>query len=179
MLDLSKLPEVAPDFNLEELFEAGMHFGHPRRKWHPKMAPYIYMEKNGVHIFDLEKTAAQLKVAYNVVHHLASQGKKVVVVGTKRGDIEQGITAESQVELDLVRGAKELLDKMRRGDDQVELALRLADAADVAEDRLAEKRDETTVTKPKKEMQTKTCSECGLTIKSSARFCSRCGNATL
>ena len=84
MLDLSKVPDKAPDFNLEELFEAGMHFGHPRRKWHPKMAPYIYMEKNGMHIFDLEKTAEQLKIAYNLVYHLASEGKKVIIVGTKR-----------------------------------------------------------------------------------------------
>ena len=84
MTDLTKLPDKAPDFDLGELFEAGMHFGHPKRKWHPKMHPWIYMEKNGVHIFDLEKTAAQLKIAYNLVHNLAVQGKKVVVVGTKR-----------------------------------------------------------------------------------------------
>jgi len=84
MIDLSKLPDKAPDFDLAVLFEAGMHFGHPKRKWHPKMKPWIYMEKNGVHIFDLEKTASQLKLAYNLVFDLASQGKKVVMVGTKR-----------------------------------------------------------------------------------------------
>ena len=84
MIDLTKVPDKSPDFDLGDLFEAGMHFGHPKRKWHPKMKPWIYMEKNGVHIFDLEKTASQLKLAYNLVYDLARQGKKVVMVGTKR-----------------------------------------------------------------------------------------------
>jgi small subunit ribosomal protein S2 len=61
-----------------------MHFGHQSAKWHPKMKEYIYMEKDGVHIFDLAKTAEQLRVAYNYVYELGKTGKKVIFVGTKR-----------------------------------------------------------------------------------------------
>jgi small subunit ribosomal protein S2 len=84
MLDTASLPDKAPDFDLLALLEAGAHFGHQKAKWSPKMAPYIYMEKDGVHIFDLEKTAAQLQVAYNFAYQLGKQGKTMIVVGTKR-----------------------------------------------------------------------------------------------
>lgn len=84
MQDYSNLPQVAPDFDLEALFEAGCHFGHRTKRWHPKMEPYIYTHKNGVHIFDLAKTADQLKHAYNFLHQLGSQGKSVIFVGTKK-----------------------------------------------------------------------------------------------
>ena len=63
MTDLKNLPQVAPEISLEELFEAGVHYGHQSKKWHPKMAEWVYAEKDGVHIFDLEKTAAQLQKA--------------------------------------------------------------------------------------------------------------------
>ncbi len=84
MTDYSKLPDVAPDYDLRDLLEAGMHFGHQSAKWHPKMAEYLHMEKNGVHIFDLAKTAEQLKLAYNYLYDLGKNGKKVLFVGTKR-----------------------------------------------------------------------------------------------
>ncbi|MFZ5376753.1 MAG: 30S ribosomal protein S2 [Patescibacteria group bacterium] len=84
MTDFSKLPNHAPDYDLQQLLEAGCHFGHQKRKWHPKMAEYIYMEKNGVHIFDLVKTAAQLQTAYNYAYQLGKEGKTVIFVGTKR-----------------------------------------------------------------------------------------------
>lgn len=78
------LPDKAPDFDLRELLEAGVHFGHQSQKWHPKMAEYIYMAKDGIHIFDLAKTAEQLTKAYNYAYYLGSQGMSLVMVGTKR-----------------------------------------------------------------------------------------------
>lgn len=84
MIDFSKLPNKAPDYDLESLLEAGCHFGHQKRKWHPKMAEYIYAEKDGVHIFDLAKTAEQLKKAYNYVYQLGKEGKNIIIIGTKR-----------------------------------------------------------------------------------------------
>lgn len=74
----------APEFDLQELLEAGCHFGHKASKWHPKMAEYIYGEKDGVHLFDLVKTAEQLTIAYNMVYNLAKEGKTFLMVGTKR-----------------------------------------------------------------------------------------------
>lgn len=84
MIDFSTLPDKAPDYDLTVLLEAGMHFGHSSAKWHPKMKDYIYMEKDGVHIFDLAKTAEQLKKAYNYLYSLGQNGKNVIFVGTKR-----------------------------------------------------------------------------------------------
>lgn len=83
-LDPSALPDKAPQYDLRELLEAGVHFGHQIQKWHPKMAEYIYMEKDGVHIFDLAKTAEQLRLAYNYLYDLGQKGKTVIFVGTKR-----------------------------------------------------------------------------------------------
>ncbi len=83
-IDVSKLPQKAPEVDLEQLLEAGCHFGHQSKRWHPKMADFIYMEKNGVHIFDLAKTAAQMQAAYNYAFELGKTGKTLVVVGTKR-----------------------------------------------------------------------------------------------
>jgi small subunit ribosomal protein S2 len=83
-INTSGLPEKAPEYDLMTLFEAGCHFGHQKSKWHPKMSEYIYTEKNGVHIFDLAKTAAQLQLAYNFIYDQASKGKKMVMVGTKK-----------------------------------------------------------------------------------------------
>jgi small subunit ribosomal protein S2 len=82
--DVSNLPNHAPEFDLTELLEAGVHFGHQSSKWHPRMKEWIYMEKDGVHIFDLAKTAAQLQQAYNAAYELGKTGKTLVIVGTKR-----------------------------------------------------------------------------------------------
>jgi small subunit ribosomal protein S2 len=84
MLDLTNLPQVAPEYDLRDLLEAGCHFGHQSRRWHPKMAKWIYTEKDGVHIFDLAKTAAQLQIAYNYAYQLGKNGKNLIVVGTKK-----------------------------------------------------------------------------------------------
>lgn len=78
------LPNHAPEYDLTELLEAGVHFGHQSSKWHPRMKQWIYMEKDGVHIFDLAKTAVQLQQAYNVAYELGKSGKTLVIVGTKR-----------------------------------------------------------------------------------------------
>lgn len=69
---------------LEELLEAGCHFGHQARRWHPKMRRYIWAERDGVHILDLEKTQKLLSEACELVSHLAAEGKTVVFLGTKR-----------------------------------------------------------------------------------------------
>lgn len=70
--------------NFEQLLEAGVHFGHLKRKWNPAMAPYIFMERNGIHIIDLYKTVAKIDEAAEVMKNLAKQGKKVLFVATKK-----------------------------------------------------------------------------------------------
>ena len=70
--------------NFETLLEAGCHFGHLKRKWNPAMAPYIFMERNGIHIIDLYKTVAKVDEAAEVMKNLAKQGKKVLFVATKK-----------------------------------------------------------------------------------------------
>lgn len=72
------------DVSLEELMEAGCHFGHQARRWHPKMAPYIWGEKDGVHIFDLDKTRKSILEAVDMVRRLAQEGKSIIFVGTKK-----------------------------------------------------------------------------------------------
>lgn len=69
---------------LAELLEAGVHFGHQARRWNPKMFPYIYTERNGIHIIDLVQTAQLLTEAYNLVEKAAEEKKNILFVGTKR-----------------------------------------------------------------------------------------------
>ena len=68
----------------DQLLEAGCHFGHLKRKWNPAMAPYIFMERNGIHIIDLYKTAAKVEEAANALKQIAKSGKKVLFVATKK-----------------------------------------------------------------------------------------------
>jgi small subunit ribosomal protein S2 len=68
----------------EELLDAGVHFGHLRRKWNPNMAPYIFMERNGIHIIDLYKTMAKLEEASSALKQIAKSGRKVLFVATKK-----------------------------------------------------------------------------------------------
>ncbi len=70
--------------NLEELLDAGVHFGHLKRKWNPNMAPYIFMEKNSIHIIDLEKTLVKLDEASAAVKQIAKSGRKILFVATKK-----------------------------------------------------------------------------------------------
>jgi small subunit ribosomal protein S2 len=73
-----------PRTNFKELLDAGVHFGHLKRKWNPAMAPYIFMERNGIHIIDLEKTSLKLDEAASAMKHIARSGKKVLFVATKK-----------------------------------------------------------------------------------------------
>ena len=70
--------------NFDQLLEAGCHFGHLRRKWNPAMAPYIFMERNGIHIIDLHKTVAKIDEAAEALKQIAKSGKKILFVSTKK-----------------------------------------------------------------------------------------------
>jgi small subunit ribosomal protein S2 len=70
--------------NFDQLLDAGVHFGHLKRKWNPKMAPYIFMERNGIHIIDLHKTVAKVDEAAAALKQIAKSGKKILFVATKK-----------------------------------------------------------------------------------------------
>jgi len=70
--------------SMKQLLEAGVHFGHQTRRWNPKMAPYIYMERNGIYIIDLQKTVKKLEDAYNFVRETSANGGNILFVGTKK-----------------------------------------------------------------------------------------------
>ena len=70
--------------SMKQLLEAGVHFGHQTRRWNPKMAPYIYTERNGIYIIDLQKTVKKLEASYNFVRALAANGETILFVGTKK-----------------------------------------------------------------------------------------------
>ena len=73
-----------PRLTFEQLLDAGVHFGHLRRKWNPAMAPYIFMERNGIHIIDLHKTAVKIDEAANAMKNIAKSGRKILFVATKK-----------------------------------------------------------------------------------------------
>ena len=75
---------MASVVSMKQLLEAGVHFGHQTRRWNPKMAPYIFTERNGIYIIDLQKTVKKLEEAYNFVRDLSTEGKSVLFVGTKK-----------------------------------------------------------------------------------------------
>ena len=70
--------------SMKQLLEAGVHFGHQTRRWNPKMAPYIYMERNGIYIIDLQKSVGMVDDAYNAVSEIVSNGGTILFVGTKK-----------------------------------------------------------------------------------------------
>ena len=70
--------------SMKQLLEAGVHFGHQTRRWNPKMAEYIYMERNGIYIIDLAKTVKKLEEAYDFVRTLSENGQSILFVGTKK-----------------------------------------------------------------------------------------------
>lgn len=72
------------NFTMKQLLEAGVHFGHQTRRWNPKMAPYIFGQRNGIHIIDLQKTLRMANESYDFMKHLAEAGGRVLFVGTKR-----------------------------------------------------------------------------------------------
>ncbi|QQS52334.1 MAG: 30S ribosomal protein S2 [Bacteroidota bacterium] len=73
-----------PRTTFEQLLDAGAHFGHLKRKWNPQMAPYIFMERNGIHIIDLQKTIVKLDEAANALKQIAKSGRKILFVATKK-----------------------------------------------------------------------------------------------
>ena len=81
--------------SMKALLEAGVHFGHQTRRWNPKMAPYIYTERNGIYIVDLQKTVRKLEEAYSFVRELAENGQTVLFVGTKK-QAQEAIREEAQ-----------------------------------------------------------------------------------
>src|SRR5690606_34287529 len=82
--NVNYLEKMANKIEVKELLEAGVHFGHMTRKWNPNMAPYIYMEKNGIHIINLYKTAAKIEEANEALKKIAASGRKVLFVATKK-----------------------------------------------------------------------------------------------
>ena len=74
---LSKLKKMAVTDNIKKLMDAGVHFGHLTRKWNPNMAPYIFMERNGIHVIDLHKTDAKLTEATEALSKIAASGRKI------------------------------------------------------------------------------------------------------
>ncbi len=72
------------DISIKQLLEAGVHFGHPTKKWNPKMSEYIFTQRNGIHIVDLQKTVKKFEEAYNYIAELAQEGGTVLFVGTKK-----------------------------------------------------------------------------------------------
>ena len=70
--------------SMKQLLEAGVHFGHQTRRWNPKMAKYIFTERNGIYIIDLQKTVRKVDEAFNFIRSVAQEGKKVLFVGTKK-----------------------------------------------------------------------------------------------
>jgi len=80
---------------MKQLLEAGVHFGHQTRRWNPKMAPYIYTERNGIYIIDLQKTVYMVDDAYNAVKDIAANGGTILFVGTKK-QAQDSIKAEAE-----------------------------------------------------------------------------------
>ena len=85
--------------NFDQLLEAGCHFGHLKRKWNPAMAPYIFMERNGIHIIDLHKTVAKIDEAAEAMKQIAKSGKKILFVATKKQ--AKTVVAEKATEVNM------------------------------------------------------------------------------
>ena len=81
--------------SMKQLLEAGVHFGHQTRRWNPKMAKYIFTERNGIYIIDLQKTVRKVDEAYNFIRSVAEEGKTVLFVGTKK-QAQEAVKEEAQ-----------------------------------------------------------------------------------
>ena len=80
---------------MKQLLEAGVHFGHQTRRWNPKMAPYIFTERNGIYIIDLQKTVKKVEEAYNFIREVSTEGKDILFVGTKK-QAQEAIKEEAE-----------------------------------------------------------------------------------
>jgi len=87
--------EIMSVISMKQLLEAGVHFGHQTRRWNPKMAEYIYTERNGIYIIDLQKSVGKVDEAYNAVKDIAAEGGKILFVGTKK-QAQDSIKAEAE-----------------------------------------------------------------------------------
>ena len=87
------------EIKVKELIDAGVHFGHLTRKWNPNMSPFIYSEKNGIHIINLYKTAAKLNEAANALQKIASSGRKILFVATKKQ--AKDVVSESSTKMNM------------------------------------------------------------------------------
>ena len=81
--------------SMKQLLEAGVHFGHQTRRWNPKMAEYIFTERNGIYIIDLQKTVKKIEEAYDFVRQVAADGGEILFVGTKK-QAQETIREEAQ-----------------------------------------------------------------------------------
>jgi small subunit ribosomal protein S2 len=81
--------------SMKQLLEAGVHFGHQTRRWNPKMAPYIFTDRNGIYIIDLQKTVKKFEEAYNFVRDISVEGKDILFVGTKK-QAQESIESEAK-----------------------------------------------------------------------------------
>lgn len=81
--------------NMKQLLEAGVHFGHQTRRWNPKMKPYIFTERNGIYIIDLQKTVRLLEEAYSFIRNVAFEGGRVLFVGTKK-QAQEAVASEAE-----------------------------------------------------------------------------------
>ncbi|MCR5373742.1 MAG: 30S ribosomal protein S2, partial [Lachnospiraceae bacterium] len=81
--------------SMKQLLEAGVHFGHQTRRWNPKMAPYIYTERNGIHIIDLQKSVGMVDDAYRAIADIAANGGTVLFVGTKK-QAQEAVQTEAE-----------------------------------------------------------------------------------
>lgn len=86
---------MANVISMKQLLEAGVHFGHQTRRWNPKMAEYIFTERNGIYIIDLQKTVKKVEEAYNFVREVAANGGDILFVGTKK-QAQDSIKEEAQ-----------------------------------------------------------------------------------
>ena len=80
---------------MKQLLEAGVHFGHQTRRWNPKMAPYIYTERNGIYIIDLQKSVGKVDEAYNAIRDCVANGGKILFVGTKK-QAQEAVQTEAE-----------------------------------------------------------------------------------
>ena len=81
--------------SMKQLLEAGVHFGHQTRRWNPKMAEYIYTERNGIYIIDLQKSVGKVDEAYNAIYDVAAQGGSILFVGTKK-QAQEAVKTEAE-----------------------------------------------------------------------------------
>jgi len=88
---------MANNEQVKSLLDAGVHFGHLTRKWNPNMAPYIYMERNGIHIINLYKTAAKIEEANEALKKIAASGRKILFVATKKNRLKTSLLKKQKM----------------------------------------------------------------------------------